>query len=265
MKSNKPLQLVQITDPHLHASLDGTLLGLTTQFSLDLVLDQIRKEHHGLDVVIGTGDIAQDSSTEAYRRFRSILEGFGCENRWCPGNHDVVENMKEAANGSDLDNPILEIGEWVIVLLNSAVPGKVYGRFADDQLELLENTLNQYSDKHVLVTFHHHPIEMGSVWIDKQRIKNGDDLVALVEKHNNVRAVVWGHVHQETDRIINGVRYISTPSTCVQFTPGKTDFDIDKAAPGYRWFKLHEDGGIETGVSRIEGVDFEIDYSVKGY
>jgi len=36
-------------------------------------------------------------------------------------------------------------------------------------------------------------------------------------------------------------------------------------APGYRWLQLNPDGSIDTKVSRVEGIEFEIDLSVKGY
>lgn len=265
MSNNRPLQLVQITDPHLHASLDGTLLGLTTQYSLDLVLQKIRKERPALDAVLATGDIAQDGSVEAYRRFRSILEDFTCPSRWCPGNHDINENMLEAANGAKLGELTLELDNWLVVLLDSSVANKVYGQFAEAEFEKLEQTLSNHSDKHCLVTFHHHPIDMGSRWIDQQRIKNGDRMVELIHRFDNVRAVLWGHVHQELDKMIDGVRYLSTPSTCVQFEPQSTDFSVDKEQPGYRWFELHSDGSFDTGVSRVQDVEFEIDYTVKGY
>jgi len=51
----------------------------------------------------------------------------------------------------------------------------------------------------------------------------------------------------------------------VQFTPQSEDFQVDSAAPGYRWLRLYADGRLETNVSRVSGIDFEIDYSVKGY
>jgi Icc protein len=57
----------------------------------------------------------------------------------------------------------------------------------------------------------------------------------------------------------------STPSTCVQFKPNSKNFTIDTEGPGYRWLDLHADGSIDTGLTRIEGVNFEIDYSVRGY
>ena len=35
--------------------------------------------------------------------------------------------------------------------------------------------------------------------------------------------------------------------------------------PGYRWFDLHPDGRIETGVSRVSGKHYIIDYKSAGY
>ncbi|MNE85163.1 3',5'-cyclic adenosine monophosphate phosphodiesterase CpdA [compost metagenome] len=51
----------------------------------------------------------------------------------------------------------------------------------------------------------------------------------------------------------------------MQFAPQSADFCVDRLAPGYRWLRLLPDGTLETGVSRVTGIDFEIDYSVKGY
>jgi len=77
--------------------------------------------------------------------------------------------------------------------------------------------------------------------------------------------VLWGHVHQEFDQSMQGVRWLATPSTCVQFTPRSDDFAVDSTAPGYRWLRLYDDGHIQTAVSRVQNIDFEIDYSIKGY
>ena len=185
--------------------------------------------------------------------------------RWIPGNHDSRANMAEAGLGLDHAEPIVELGNWVVVLLDSIVPGRVYGQLADDQLELLTQALAKYTDKHILVTFHHHPVPMESRWIDQIGVRNRDALTQLINQSSNVRAVICGHVHQESDNTVNGVRYISTPSTCVQFKPKSQDFGIDSTGPGYRQLVLHPDGTIDTVVSRIEGVDFEIDFSQKGY
>lgn len=80
-----------------------------------------------------------------------------------------------------------------------------------------------------------------------------------------VRGVLWGHIHQELDVERNGVRLLATPSTCIQFAPRSDDFALDHLLPGYRWLRLHADGRIETGVSRLRQLDYEIDFSQDGY
>ncbi|GGX74957.1 3',5'-cyclic adenosine monophosphate phosphodiesterase CpdA [Saccharospirillum salsuginis] len=243
------------------------MLGMNTQYSLDLILERIEAERDRIDLILATGDIAQDGSVEAYQRFIHDVDRFKAPIRWTAGNHDDRANMKAAlSNGrTSIDRPVYTSDDWVVILLDSTVPGKVYGNLGPDQLALLDRLLTQHADKHALVTFHHHPLDMGSTWMDKIGIKNKDALHRVLKRHTNVRVVLWGHVHQNSDQMIDGVRYISTPSTCVQFEPGTHDFSIDHQGPGYRWLDLNADGTIDTGLTRIEGVDFEIDYSVKGY
>lgn len=261
----KAYTLVQITDPHLHDSSEGTLLGMNTENSLDLIIQRVQQEVPDIDLILATGDIAQDSSVGAYQKFLRMLKPLSAPMRWVPGNHDSRENMAEAGQGLDHAEAITELGDWVVIMLDSIVPKKVYGNLEQDQLDLLSAALEKYKDKHVLVAFHHHPIPMESKWIDKIGVHNGENLNSLVAKHSHVKAVVCGHVHQESDQIVNGIRYISTPSTCVQFLPKSEDFGIDSTGPGFRRLVLNSDGTIETEVYRIEGVDFQIDYTQKGY
>lgn len=268
MLKQQTVRVVQITDSHLHASQEGTLLGMNTLNSLDLVLDRVVAERPEIDVVLATGDIAQDGSVGAYTTFIGRMDRLGAPVFWTAGNHDDREHMSQAlalTGRPSMARSVFTTDDWVIVLLDSTVPGKVYGHLAADQLALLDRALTQHSDKHALVTFHHHPKSMGSRWIDKIGIHNEADLMAVLGRHTNVRALLWGHVHQSSDEVHNGLRYLSTPSTCVQFEPKSKDFSIDTEGPGYRWLDLHADGSIDTGLTRVEGVDFEIDYSVKGY
>lgn len=257
---------MQITDPHLHASQEGTLLGMNTQQGLDHILERIQAEQSRIDLILATGDIAQDGSVEAYQRFIRLMQPLNAPLRWTAGNHDVRENMQAALEGHEsIGRPCYVFDNWVVILLDSTVPKKVYGHLADDQLALLDQLLTQHTDKHALVTFHHHPCPMGSTWMDKIGIDNPEALQAVLSRHNHVRCLLWGHVHQASDRLMDGIRYISTPSTCIQFTPHSPDFDVDVVGPGYRWLQLQPDGEIETGLTRVEDVDFGIDRSITGY
>jgi Icc protein len=87
----------------------------------------------------------------------------------------------------------------------------------------------------------------------------------LLNRYSNVKVVLWGHVHQAFDQLMQGIRWLAAPSTCVQFTPHSDDFAVDDQAPGYRWLRLYDDGQLETGVSRVIGVDFELDINSGGY
>jgi len=257
--------LVQLTDSHLFAEAGGKLLGMDTAESLQRVVELVLNEQPCVDLMLATGDLSQDGTRASYEQFRKLSERIGAPARWCPGNHDELDAMQQAAGDSELMVPVLDIGAWRVVMLDTLVPGSVFGMLRDDQLELLEQTLQQAPERPHLICLHHHPVTIGSRWMDGIGLRNRDALFEVLDRFNCVKAVLWGHIHQEFDSWRSGVRLLATPSTGVQFTPGSEDFQVDTAAPGYRWLRLHDDGRLETGVSRLVGIDFEVDYSVKGY
>lgn len=259
------LLLLQLTDSHLFHEQDGCLLGMDTTDSLQKVIDRVRNELPEADLLLGTGDLSQDGTLESYRRFAAMTSGLARDERWCAGNHDEPQAMLEVCRGTSRMQPLVDLGDWRIIVLDSSVPGSVPGRLAADQLALLESALDDAGERHVLITFHHHPVDVGCSWLDPIGLRNAQSLFDISDRYRNVRCILWGHVHQEVDELRRGVRMLATPSTCVQFAPHSDDFLVDREAPGYRWLRLHPDGGIETGVSRVSGIDFEIDYTVKGY
>lgn len=258
-------KFIQITDCHLFATEQGKLLGMDTKFSLGLVLERIADEQQDFDFYLCTGDLSQDGTVESYQYLHDTLSNTGKPQYWIPGNHDQRANMLKVVSEDKEMLSVIKKGNWQIILLDSQVPGAVGGNFSDAQLKLLKDALEADKTSHTLITMHHHPISMGCEWLDTQQIKNSQAFRDLIKQYDNVRVVLWGHVHQDSDQVIDGARFISTPSTCVQFTPKSEDFDVDKIGPGYRWMELNDDGSVNTGVSRINDIDFEIDYSVKGY
>ena len=95
---------------------------------------------------------------------------------------------------------------------------------------------------------------MGSRWLDTVGLRNAAAFFAVTDRHPQLRAIVWGHVHQASDQLRNGVRLISTPSTCAQFLPAADTFTLDTRPPGYRWLDLHPDGTIQTSVVWVPGL-----------
>lgn len=266
LSPSRPHRVVQISDSHLFASTEGRLLGLNTEDSLKLVLDKVAAEQSGIDVILATGDLSQDGTPAAYARFHQHLSRFQVPNYWLQGNHDITAPMLSTLGGQSHISPcLIEQGQWRIIMLNSSVEHEVPGHFEPEELDYLKRALEQTRDYHVMVCLHHHPVPMGCAWLDTQVVRNAESFWSIIDQFPQVRAILWGHVHQESDQMRKGVRLMSVPSTCVQFKPKSSDFAVDDVAPGYRWLDLYDDGRIETAVSRVEGVKFEVDFSVKGY
>lgn len=257
--------LVQLSDSHLFATADGKLLGMDTQNSLQRVIERVLEEQPQVDLMLATGDLSQDGSLASYQRFRQLTAAIPAPARWFAGNHDELPAMRSACVGSELLEPVLELGAWRIVLLDSSVPGAVPGFLGPDQLALLERSLCEAPERPHLICFHHHPVSIGCRWMAPIGLLNPEALFAVLDRFDQVKALLWGHIHQEFDQLRNGVRLLASPSTCVQFAPGSEEFQVDNEAPGYRWLRLHADGRLETGVSRVTGIEFEIDYTIKGY
>ena len=261
----RALQVIQITDMHLGKEAQSSLLGMNTRQSLDSVLELVHRNHPNPDAVLVTGDISQDGTVEAYRYFETQMRGFDCPVFWFAGNHDKWPAMLEVVGGTSALERVFNAGPWQLVFLDSAVPDKVYGFLPGRELNLLNEALTAAPDRFALVCFHHHPIDTDCRWLNAIGLRNRDALFATLDRHPQVRGVLWGHVHQEMDQQRAGVRLLATPSTCVQFEPGSRDFSVGQEAPGYRWLRLQPDGRIDTGVVRADHIDFEVDLNSKGY
>lgn len=257
--------LVQLSDSHLFAEADGALLGMTTRASLTAVVDRVLAEQPQIDLVLATGDLSQDGTVQSYEAFRQASDRLDAPKRWLPGNHDELREMAIAAQQSNVLDPVVDIGNWRVTMLDSAVPGSVPGYLEDKQLQLLAQALSEAPQRHHLICLHHHPVPIGAAWMAPIGLRNPEALFSVLERFPQARALLWGHVHQEFDQMHEGLRLMASPSTCIQFAPNSEDFALDSKAPGYRWLRLFDDGQIETGVSRIDADLFDVDLSGAGY
>ncbi|MBS1269723.1 MAG: 3',5'-cyclic adenosine monophosphate phosphodiesterase CpdA [Gammaproteobacteria bacterium] len=245
------LKVVQLTDTHLFGSPDGEQKGVNTYQTLRLVVNDVAAHHPDFDALILTGDLSQDETPESYEALKKLLSPIHTAPIYAiPGNHEDVELMNTLLRGEDFfvlrD---IRLSTWRIIMLNSRVPGRVYGRLGAEQVTRLKDSLRDATE-HVIVAMHHPPVLVDSAWIDASRCFDGDELFAVIDDPP-VKAVVCGHVHQVFETTRNGVAILSTPSTCVQFKPDADDFAIDEVTPGYRVFELDPDGSWSTRVHRV--------------
>ena len=261
------IRILQITDTHLFAQKSETLLGVNTWSSYQAVLEAIAAQQRPCDLIVATGDLAQDHTPEAYQHFAQGIAAFSAPCVWLPGNHDFQPAMFSALQEAGI-SPAKQVlcGEkWQILLLDSQVFGVPHGELSEYQLEWLETKLAENADRFTLLLLHHHPLPAGCSWLDQHSLRNAGELDAVLGRFPNVRHLLCGHIHQELDLDWNGRRMLATPSTCVQFKPHCANFTLDTIAPGWRWLELHADGTVTTQVERLEGTQFNPDTASEGY
>lgn len=251
----RTLRLLHITDTHLFEDPTSELYGVRTADSLSATLVAALADADGpIEAILATGDIAEDGRRGTYRRFRGLFAPLRVAVLCLPGNHEDPEVMAEELSVPPMQYcGRLRLPGWRIILLDTHVAGQPGGRLGAAELARLEGELCDAAGEHVLVCLHHQPIPMGSPWLDAVGLDNPEEFLPCLRRHGNVRAVVWGHVHQASDRVHAGIRMLSTPSTCAQFTPGTVHCVMDAAPPAYRWIELHADGAIDTRVAWVDG------------
>ncbi len=261
---DKPIELVQLTDPHLYADKTAGLYGVNCFQTFEAVVSEAL--NYPMDLAAVTGDLVHDETEQGYKHLRQVLQRLKVPTHLIPGNHDDAGFIRsEFGQGMiNCDKQVVR-GGWQVLLLNSQLPGQVGGHLDDKELRWLERRLTKSDSPYSIIFLHHHPVPVGCKWLDPLGLDNPEKLFEVIASHPQVKAVVWGHVHQEFDEVRAGVRLLSTPSTCIQFTPGVEGFELDYLPPGYRWFRLHPDGAFETGVRRLGGVPEGLDPSAEGY
>lgn len=240
--------VAQLTDIHYFSEPDGQLFNVNTTETLQRVLTSVRECSLDPKFVLATGDLVHDEGEQAYRRLDNDLSGLGLPIYGLPGNHDVATALNSQA-WSSMQFPFrVAQGAWQFFMMNTQVKDEVGGFLDRDQLAALEQDLADNSDTFAAICLHHHPVAVGSRWLDRIALGNADDLFAIIARFPNIKLVIWGHVHQEWDEIRAGVRLLGTPSTCAQFLPEQNNFALDTRPPGWRWLRFFDDGTIETAV-----------------
>ncbi len=247
-----PLRLVQLSDLHLCAQ-PGLLwdIPLDTDQTLAQVLAQIPR--YEPDLVLVSGDLAQDPLPEVYQRLRQQLSAVPAPVAVLPGNHDradLVESLLQSDNLSTRKE--WRLGNWQILLLDSSCPEDHQGGLCStEELAWLEAALAAHSADHSLICLHHQPLAVGTPWVDAIGLANGEALLACIDRHSQVRGVLFGHIHQAFEAERRGVKYWGCPATSVQFQPYQAQFEVNNQAPALRWLELEADGEIRTQVEFV--------------
>lgn len=252
MNQVSPMLIAQVTDMHLFADESQELLGMPTMRSFQAVVECLEKLRADLDLLLLTGDLSGDGTLESYENVQNLLSPLQIPTYWLPGNHDCAIAMRQVLNFRLISlRKSFERGRWNFVLLNSSVSKYMHGHLSATSLHWLDSQLKIMSNQPTLVALHHPPYHVNSQWLDGSTLENPEELFAVLDRHPQVKLVVFGHIHQEFHYQRNDVYYLGTPSTCIQFKPETTTFALDQKPPGFRLLKLYPNGTWETSVERV--------------
>ncbi len=245
---NTPIHLIQITDLHL-CETPGDILrsGVNTDEALKALLKQIIARKPQPDLLVATGDLAQQPVAAVYERLQRYFSTLNCPVYTLCGNHDdaaMASRLLNQGNVNYCGDLLLE--NWHLIFLDTSQPERVDGELSASELLRLEQLLKHPAADYVMIFLHHPPLKIDSPWMDRIRLKNGDALFAVIDRYPQVKAVVFGHIHQQFESVRGAIRLIGTPATSIQFKPGTQNMAIDSLPPAYRSFELYDDGSFTT-------------------
>lgn len=256
--ASSTVRLWQISDSHCYPD-DSTALEWSKETvypnqSLRAVLDHLQTTAADHAALFITGDLAQEETAQTYQRTNELLANFPHPVYVLPGNHDIPELMQANLSGKVTLPTHVAFGQWHALLLDTHSPGKPDGHLDEAQFTQLEQQLRALPEQaFAIILMHHHPIDIGSEWMDRMGLQQKQRFWEIVSAFNSVKAVFNGHIHQAFNgeyRTASGrvIPVFGTPATCIQLKPTHPVFAFDHLRPAWREIALHPDGTLETEV-----------------
>jgi 3',5'-cyclic-AMP phosphodiesterase len=189
-----------------------------------------------VDLVLLTGDLADDGSVAALQRVQAAVGSLGAPIVALAGNHDVVGNVR-AVFGPTV---VAEVGAWRVVGVDTVIAGQEHGEV---DVVALTSLLDECDDRPTLIALHHPPMSPSTHrWF---RLIGADRMLAAFRERPHVCAVVSGHLHEAFDRHDGNLRLWGCPSSyyAIQHTADTYQL-VDDGVVGAQLLTLGEDGSI---------------------
>jgi 3',5'-cyclic-AMP phosphodiesterase len=218
METDKPFVVVQLSDPHIGA----TWAAADPLPRFQACVAAIRQSTIGPDVVIISGDLADHAAADEYEILKRELASLDVPVHAVPGNHDDRRALRHCFElPGDGDEPIVyadDVGPLRLVMLDSTVPGADHGEVDRDQCDWLDSTLHDAPDRPTILVMHHPPIRTGVPAFDSILVGDSSrlELARILARHDQVLAVLTGHLHRAIAAMLGGRPALAAPSTHVQ-------------------------------------------------
>jgi 3',5'-cyclic AMP phosphodiesterase CpdA len=197
-----PVLIAQISDLHIKRPGEKAYGIVDTAAALERCVAHLNAMKPQPDFVVISGDLVDGGSAAEYEYFKRLLAPLKAPFAAIPGNHDAREAMRAAlpdqayAQASGAMNVRVAVRDLDLILLDSSVPKKPHGLLEPETLQWLDATLASDRARPALLFLHHPPFKTGIEHMDRQNLRNADELAATIGRHKRARMVASGHVHR---------------------------------------------------------------------
>jgi Icc protein len=227
--------VLQLSDTHLTDDPSGQVNGRDPEARLRAVLAAWSADGRRADLVVLTGDNADDGSVAACHRLADLLAGLGAPVMAVAGNHDLAGSVTTVF-GPDTE---AEVGAWRVVGLATERPGQVHGTL--DAGAALRR-LDDLDVRPTVVALHHPPVTTSTN--PMFQLDGADELLAGLAARPHVRTVISGHLHEAFSFTGDGgLALLGAPSTLYGIRHEGDTYRLSADSPtGARVLTLDDDG-----------------------
>lgn len=258
------LRVVQISDLHFPGT--AGVLGFVRHDpdrGLAAVLGHASDAIADADLVVATGDLADQGEPEAYDRLGDVLDTLAAPVYCLIGNHDKNDAYQACLPRPNVHlEDAVRVGPWLMLFLDSNARGReavgdgTY-RDLDERMIAAEQPglipadlararaiLTHTTAEHVFVWLHHPPLpEMAP------DVQGDSELARLIRDFPKIRALGAGHLHGELSGEFEGRPVYVCPSTTYSIDYVGRVFE----GPSYRTYTLHADGRVASQTHTAPG------------
>ncbi len=248
-----------IADPHLGVNTPDRPPKAFT-LSLSLLSEAINRVNNrpDIDAVLFPGDLLKDAEPGNLSKLKQLLGRLSKPYFMAIGNHDFYDNRKGKLTKQQFMDAFPKGGfkggrsyylaqlcdQLNLIVLDTNISGRADGILPSEQLQWLKKVLAGTSNTPAIIMAHHslafhHPDDKMRQWRIFS-IRNMEQVQKEILASPNVIAVITGHHHLASVRVIDDLPFISVPSALV-YPTAMALMRIYKDTIMYRTIKLGDD------------------------
>jgi predicted phosphodiesterase len=226
------VQFALLSDSHLNYATSGDEANYTTYF--EKAIKQVNAA--GVDFILIAGDLTQSGKPDEFSQFKSEISKFLSPVWVVPGNHDIGNKFSNLEKSEHVTFERIESYEkyighsWFsancagvhIICINSSILSSDF-ELEKKMWKFLEKEMGTSTDTPTILLMHYplylkDPDEPGGYWNVEpaQRAR----LIGLLKK-SNVKMVLTGHLHRPVVNNLDGILFVTAPSTSFGIPAGK--------------------------------------------